>query len=63
VLGRWTYKYIDQKGVDGIVNGIGQVTSEGGGELRKLQTGRLQFYALMLVAAVAVFAIVLWVFT
>jgi NADH-quinone oxidoreductase subunit L len=63
VAGRWTYKYIDQKGVDGIVNGIGSVTSEGGGELRKLQTGRLQFYALMLSAGVAIFALVLWLFT
>ena len=30
------------------------VTGEAGGEVRKIQTGRLQFYALMLVAAVVV---------
>jgi NADH-quinone oxidoreductase subunit L len=63
VLGRFTYEYIDQKGVDGLVNGIATVTGESGGEIRKLQTGRLQFYALMLVVAVVVFAGALWIFT
>ncbi len=62
-LGRLTYDYVDQKGVDGIVNGIGSVTGETGGAVRRIQTGRLQFYALMLVAAVFVFAFVLWIFT
>jgi NADH-quinone oxidoreductase subunit L len=63
VLGRFTYNVIDQKGVDGAVNGIANVTGEGGAELRKIQNGRLQFYALMLVVAVVAFAIVLWLFT
>ena len=35
VLGRFTYEYIDQKGVDGLVNGIATVTGESGGEIRK----------------------------
>jgi NADH-quinone oxidoreductase subunit L len=63
VLGRFTYNVIEQKGVDGAVNGIANVTGEGGAELRKIQNGRLQFYALMLVVAVVAFAIVLWLFT
>ena len=34
----------------GIVNGIATVTGEAGGEVRRVQTGRLQFYALMLIS-------------
>ena len=60
-LGRVTYKYVDQKGVDGIVNGIGVGTGEAGGAVRQIQTGRLQFYALMLVLAVGLFALLLWI--
>ncbi len=62
-LGKFTYEYIDQRGVDGVVNGIANVTGEAGGELRKVQTGRLQFYALILVLAVGLFALALWIFT
>ncbi len=62
-LGRFTYNYVDQKGVDGLVNGLATITGESGGEVRKLQTGRLQFYALVLVAAVVIFAGALWIFT
>jgi NADH-quinone oxidoreductase subunit L len=63
VVGRFTYTYLDQKGVDGLVNGIGAITDDSGVEARKLQTGRLQFYALMLVVAVVIFAGALWIFT
>jgi NADH-quinone oxidoreductase subunit L len=62
-LGRVTYDYLDQKGVDGLVNGLATVTGDSGGEVRKLQNGRLQFYALMLVSAVVIFAGALWIFT
>jgi NADH-quinone oxidoreductase subunit L len=62
-LGRFTYEYVDQRGVDGVVNGLATVTGEAGGELRKVQTGRLQFYALILVLAVGLFALALWIFT
>ena len=60
-LGRVTYEYVDQKGVDGVVNGIGVSTGEAGGAVRQIQTGRLQFYALMLVLAVGLFALLLWI--
>jgi NADH-quinone oxidoreductase subunit L len=63
VLGRFTYEYIDQRGVDGLVNGLASVTGEAGGEVRRVQTGRLQFYALILVIAVGLFALSLWIFT
>ncbi|HEY5173583.1 MAG TPA: hypothetical protein VIK54_17805, partial [Acidimicrobiia bacterium] len=62
-LGRVTYDYVDQKGVDGLVNGLATLTGDSGGEVRKIQTGRLQFYALVLVVAVVVFAGVLWIST
>jgi NADH-quinone oxidoreductase subunit L len=62
-LGHITYDYIDQKGVDGLVNGLATVTGESGGAVRRIQTGRLQFYALMLVVAVGLFAVALWIFT
>ena len=43
--------------------GAKQDIGESGGEVRKIQTGRLQFYALMLVVAVVIFAGALWIFT
>jgi NADH-quinone oxidoreductase subunit L len=59
-LGRLTYDYVDQRGVDGVVNGIATGTGEVG-ELpgRYLQIGRLQFYALILVMAVVAFSLAL----
>jgi NADH:ubiquinone oxidoreductase subunit 5 (subunit L)/multisubunit Na+/H+ antiporter MnhA subunit len=62
-VGRFTYDYVDRKVVDGFVNEIGSVTGEIGGEVRRIQTGRLQFYAFMLVAGVGVFALLLYIFT
>ena len=63
VAGKFTYEYIDQRGIDAAVNEIGTVTGESGGAVRRLQTGRLQFYALILVLAVGLFALALWIFT
>jgi NADH-quinone oxidoreductase subunit L len=62
-VGRLTYDYVDQRGVDGVVNGLATVTGESGGALRRVQSGRLQFYALLLVLAVGAFALALWIFT
>ena len=62
-LGKVTYEYVDQRGVDGAVNGIATLTGESGGAIRRIQTGRLQFYALILVVAVGLFALSLWIFT
>jgi NADH-quinone oxidoreductase subunit L len=58
-LGRATYEYVDQRGVDGLVNGLAVGTGEVGGWARLLQSGRLQFYALMLVLAVGLFSLAL----
>jgi NADH-quinone oxidoreductase subunit L len=59
-LGEATYRYIDQDAIDGAVNGIATGTGEAGGAARELQTGRLQFYALFIVAAVGLASLVLW---
>ena len=53
---------LDQRGVDGIVNGIGASASETGGLLRMVQSGRVQQYALMLFGAVGLLGFVLAVF-
>jgi NADH-quinone oxidoreductase subunit L len=41
-------KYFDQGGVDGAVNGIGSLVSGIGGVVRRVQTGVVQNYALMM---------------
>jgi NADH-quinone oxidoreductase subunit L len=51
-LGRWAYDVFDQELVDGAVNDIGIETVAAGGGMTKLQSGRLQRYALLLLAAV-----------
>ena len=52
--GRVVYDQIDQKVVDGVVNGTGFVSSETGQELRRMQTGRVQQYATLLFLAATV---------
>ena len=58
-VARFTYDVIDQKVVDGLVNGTGASAEEGGAVLRRLQTGRVQQYAAFLFAAGAVGALAL----
>jgi NADH-quinone oxidoreductase subunit L len=54
--GTWFAKFlsndIDAKGIDGAVNGIGKVTREAGGGLRRIQTGLVRNYALGVVLGV-----------
>ncbi len=59
-LGRFSYNVIDQKVVDGTVNGIGVSADAGGGALRTVQTGKVQQYAAILFGALVVFAVALW---
>ncbi len=56
VTGEWVYDNIDQKVVDGAVNGAGMAASESGGVLRHLQSGRIQQYAALFFAAAAILA-------
>jgi NADH-quinone oxidoreductase subunit L len=62
-LGRFSYNVIDQRIVDGAVNGIGVSAEAGGGALRTVQTGKVQQYAAILFGALVVFAVALWQLT
>jgi NADH-quinone oxidoreductase subunit L len=59
VAGKFTYEKLDQKGVDGAVNGVAEITGESGGLLRYLQSGRVQRYALLLFGAVGLLSLFL----
>ena len=61
--GRFTYGVLDQKVVDGAVNGLALGTGDAGGAVRRIQTGRLQRYALLLVLCVGAFSAWLWIYT
>jgi NADH-quinone oxidoreductase subunit L len=63
VVGRFTYRDVDQLLVDGAVNGIANQTGAAGGMLRYLQSGRVQRYALILFASVGVMALLLVIFS
>ena len=55
----FVYDVIDQKVVDGAVNGVGFTAEEGGSILRYIQTGRVQQYAAVLFGTAIVFGAVL----
>jgi NADH-quinone oxidoreductase subunit L len=59
--GRVTYDVLDQRLVDGTVNGIAIETGMAGGEVRKVQSGRVQRYALILFAGVALLALAIFI--
>jgi len=44
-LGRVTYRTVDQRGIDGIVNGVGAGTNFTGGLVKFAQSGNVQLYA------------------
>jgi NADH-quinone oxidoreductase subunit L len=62
VVARFTYDAIDQTVVDGAVDGVAVSAGDTGGLLRRIQTGRLQWYALLLFAAVGLFSLALVIF-
>lgn len=51
---RFLYKVIDRSGIDGIVNGIGNLFVSSGKGIRQLQNGHVGFYIFMMVVAVVV---------
>ncbi len=59
IVGKFTYEKLDQKGVDGAVNGVAEITGESGGLLRYLQSGSVQRYALLLFGAVGLLSLFL----
>ena len=54
--GQVVYHQIDQKVVDGFINGTGQVSTDSGEKLRRIQSGKVQNYAAILFAAATVLA-------
>jgi NADH-quinone oxidoreductase subunit L len=57
VTARYTYDIVDQRIVDGAVNGIAYEADAASGELRRIQSGRVQRYALLLFLGVAVLSL------
>ncbi|MGH8902365.1 MAG: NADH-quinone oxidoreductase subunit L [Egibacteraceae bacterium] len=56
-LGKATYDYADQKGIDGAINGIGVSANWSGGLIKFAQSGNVQLYAGALFIGVFVFAL------
>ena len=58
-LGRWFYRNIDQRVVDGAVNGSGAVANSSGTALQPVQSGKINQYGALLFGAAAIGAVVL----
>jgi NADH-quinone oxidoreductase subunit L len=58
-IARYTYDVVDQRLVDGAVNEIAHETDVAGGELRRVQSGRVQRYALLLFGGVGLLSLAL----
>jgi NADH-quinone oxidoreductase subunit L len=56
----FTYSFIDRKVVDGSITEIATATGASGGLLRKVQSGRVQRYALLIFIAVGLFALAIF---
>ena len=53
-LASFSYKFLELKGVDAIVNGVGKLVVFIGGQARKLQTGNTGFYIFAMVIGILV---------
>ncbi|MCP5024700.1 MAG: NADH-quinone oxidoreductase subunit L [Actinomycetia bacterium] len=58
-VGQGVYEYIDQGVVDAAINASGTGSSEAGGVLRRIQSGKIQQYATLMFGAAVVLAAVL----
>jgi len=56
------FTLFDTKGVDGAVNGAGQVIADGGRALRRVQTGQLQLYALFIGIGAVIIGVCVYIF-
>jgi NADH-quinone oxidoreductase subunit L len=57
VLARYTYDVVDQRIVDGAVNGLAYEADAASGEISRIQSGRVQRYALMLFLGVGLLSL------
>ena len=63
VLCRWSARFIDQKLIDGIVNGIGNVSLGAGSYVTRLQSGYVRSYFGSIILGIFIFTgIVIWFF-
>jgi NADH-quinone oxidoreductase subunit L len=60
VTARFTYNVVDQRVVDGTVNGLAHETGVAGDEVRRVQTGQVQRYALLLFGGVGILSLALF---
>ena len=59
LFARYTYDVVDQRLVDGAVNELAHEAGVAGGELRRVQSGRVQRYALLLFGGVGMLSLAL----
>jgi len=59
-LARYTYDVVDQRVVDGAYNELAHEADQAGAELRRVQSGRLQRYALLLFGGVGILSLALF---
>ena len=57
VLARLLYAGVDQRGIDGVIHGVSWGASGMGGLVRRIQSGRVQQYAGLLVAGLLLLVI------
>ena len=58
-LANWSAGFVDQRVIDGLVNGIGGAVRRAGGRLRPLQSGFVRSYGALL--ALGAVALVAWI--
>ena len=56
-LGGVLYRSVDQRGIDGVINGVGTSTRSLGGMVRLAQSGNVQLYAAALFMGVLVLGV------
>ncbi|MEI7999783.1 MAG: NADH-quinone oxidoreductase subunit L [Actinomycetes bacterium] len=61
-VGQFTYTAIDRKVVDAAITGLAKETGAAGGELSKVQSGKVQRYALLLLAAVGLIGLAVYIY-
>ena len=54
-LGVFANKFLENKGIDGLVNGVGRLVNYGGRQLRWLQSGQVGSYVLLMVISMVLF--------
>lgn len=57
-IGYFSDKFLERKGIDGIVNGVGNLVNWGGGKIRLLQNGQVGFYLFGMVIGVILLFVV-----